>query len=490
MSSSVNSISIRYNLVNEQNIFSNGDILTGRVVVVISKETKIETLIVKARGKAQVHWTEQQGKYIDHYRSKENCLNLDHIILSRKKNKGESNIVLAPGSHVYPFSFRMPRSMPSTFKGEYGSVEYKVEAKLSRSWWLPSKAKSVFTFHSKDDQSVQHLMAPQKGIVTKDFKVFISGNVILHASLEKSGLRQGDESRESDRLLKVLLKVINNTSRNITVTFCVTQKQSFFARGCRKLHMNNVQKVVGKSIPGNSKKKLTEVLTLPPDLPVSVLNCEILKVEYKLRVYLDVPYAKDPEVKLPFVILPASYNFLPTTNSDLLVPSGTFGNTGSNEYKPNPPPAAPGAACSAASAMFPPPLLPCSFLLLNPGVVPPPYAGTAIPPPEIDLLAPPSYSSLSPFPPQSGPGMLPPQAVPGAPPPYIAFCQFPTHTDPGAPPPYTAFGQFSSQSVPGVPPPYCASGDTEPQPDPAADLTEAASRFYPSLSVNGEKVPL
>ncbi|KAL4612951.1 arrestin domain-containing protein 3-like [Arapaima gigas] len=450
MSNTVNSISISYDAINEQNNFSNGDILTGRVVVVVSKKTKIEVLLVKARGKAEVFWTEQHGDQTHHYHAKEKYLQMDQVILSRKKDTGD--IVLAPGSHVYPFAFEIPHgNMPSTFKGAHGSIEYKLEAKLSRSWRMPMRAKSPFTFQSKVNLTPEQLMSPQHGTITKKFKVFTSGDITLNVTLDKSGFHQGEG-------IMVKVEVDNNTSRDIAPKFCVTQKQSFFAGRNRKLHMNKVLKTVGDPIRSKSQQMLVEVLTLPPNLSVSILNCGILRVEYKLRVYLDVPYAKDPELKLPFVILPIHYNLLPTANPGPSVPLEAFGNTSSIEYETNPPSNPSGNAYPAAPAMFPPQ----PFLLQNSVLVPPPYAETTIPPPQTGPLAPPPYSALSPFSPLFAPG---------------------------APPPYTALGHFPTQSAPMAPPPYRATGKTESQPGPDACPAQGASALYPSLK-SGQNKPL
>ncbi|XP_018608558.1 arrestin domain-containing protein 3-like [Scleropages formosus] len=299
MSNSVKSISVSYNPVNKQNTFSNGDVLAGRVVVVIAKETKIKTLLVKVRGKAEVFWTEQQGYRIDIYDAKQKCLKLDKILLSPKKDEGD--IVLAPGSHAYPFIFQLPQGrLPSSFTGEHGSIQYKVEAKLSRSWRIPSRAISPFMFLSKVDLSTHQLMLPQQGIITKTFKVFTSGNVTFKVNLDKSSFRQGET-------VKVRVEVSNGTSREITPKFCVTQKQNFFASGKRKLHKNTVLKAAGEPVPAKSEQTHVRMVSLPHDLSVSILNCDILKVEYKIRVYLDIPYAINPELKMPIVILPASY---------------------------------------------------------------------------------------------------------------------------------------------------------------------------------------
>ncbi|KAL2092377.1 hypothetical protein ACEWY4_012175 [Coilia grayii] len=58
----------------------------------------------------------------------------------------------------------------------------------------------------------------------------------------------------------------------------------------------------------SAKKTVTFSLTIPPDVTPTTLNCRVLKVEYKLKVYLDVKYSRDPHVSLPVVIFGAPQN--------------------------------------------------------------------------------------------------------------------------------------------------------------------------------------
>lgn len=54
----INSISIDYDAINKNNTFSNGDYISGRVTVDASSQTRIRSLTIKAKGKAEVLWSE------------------------------------------------------------------------------------------------------------------------------------------------------------------------------------------------------------------------------------------------------------------------------------------------------------------------------------------------------------------------------------------------------------------------------------------------
>jgi hypothetical protein len=48
------------------------------------------------------------------------------------KTEDDTSILLLPGTHAYPFEFRIPPDAPSTFLGPYGHVKYFVTATLQR----------------------------------------------------------------------------------------------------------------------------------------------------------------------------------------------------------------------------------------------------------------------------------------------------------------------------------------------------------------------
>lgn len=79
---------VEFNKVNEQGTFSPGDILSGNVIVVISKEIKVQCFLVKAKGKAKVTWHEKEGEDIVAHSNKKKYFYFEHIILQDKKGDG------------------------------------------------------------------------------------------------------------------------------------------------------------------------------------------------------------------------------------------------------------------------------------------------------------------------------------------------------------------------------------------------------------------
>ncbi|XP_016418762.1 arrestin domain-containing protein 3-like isoform X1 [Sinocyclocheilus rhinocerous] len=340
MSLTVKNISVTYNPINQSNTFTSGDFISGQVILEVAKDTQMQSLSVKIKGKAEVCWSEHYGKTTVVYSDKEKYYSVERFFVREDKNNGNEMLkdpsgqpyssVVATGRHVYPFTFQLPQQhFPPTFKCSVGKVVYTLETKLSRSMRVSSKDKAEFHYVPRSDESNPELMAPQYGTKDKQMKLFNPGSVSMNINTEKMGYHLGEG-------LKVLAEVQNNSSRAIKPKYCLYEKYSFFAKGKRKLHTHDLLKEEGEPIEPNSKKTVTKVLSIPPSLTISILNCRVLKVEYRLKVYLDVPYASDPEIKFPVVILPPQ-TVSGATNSDF----GIWNQPPESNMYPNPPPMAP-----------------------------------------------------------------------------------------------------------------------------------------------------
>ncbi|KAM4616813.1 arrestin domain-containing protein 3-like [Polymixia lowei] len=222
-------------------------------------------------------------------------------VLSYSNIEHKDRNIVSQGCQVYPFTFQIPaRDLPSSFNGNHGKILYTLEANLSRPMRLDSKAKAQFNFVSKANLNIwPGLMTPQHGMKDKKMNIFGSGTVTMDVSIDKMGFYQGEE-------IKVVAYVQNRSSQEIKPKYCVYRKHSFFAEGKRKVSTKHILKEVGEAIPPSASQNVTKIITIPPTTDTSVLNCNVIKAEYRLKVYLDVKYASDPEIKFPIVILPPS----------------------------------------------------------------------------------------------------------------------------------------------------------------------------------------
>ncbi|KAM7391781.1 hypothetical protein PAMP_022439 [Pampus punctatissimus] len=314
MSTTVKHLKVNYHPANnENNTFTSGDYVSGEVTLEVAKECEIDALSIKFKGKAEVLWTERHGQTTVVYHSKDKYFSIKHYFVPDKNSKGDDNEtlltnqsgetysrVVAPGCHVYPFTFQIPfQNMPSSFSGTVGKIVYLLEAKLSRSMRIPTKDSTKINYVTNQMLNDPTLMIPQHESKDKKLKFFSSGTVSMDVDIEKTGYFQGEG-------LKISACIQNNSSRVIKPKYCVYRKHSFFANGKRRLSTKDLLKEVGEPIPPSANEKVTRVITIPGNMEPSILNCSNIKAEYRLRIYLDVKYASDPEIKFPIVIMPAS----------------------------------------------------------------------------------------------------------------------------------------------------------------------------------------
>ncbi|XP_014326079.2 arrestin domain-containing protein 3-like [Xiphophorus maculatus] len=339
---------IEYDAVNNRNTFTNGDTINGRIILEVSKETKVQSLLFIAKGKARVCWTEHYGQNQTHvYWSNEKYYSVKHHMIRESRQDGTE--VISGGRHVFPFTFKIPdRKMPSSFQSSVGRIVHKLKAELKQSMKLKKKAKIHFMFVSKADMDTPGLLVPQQESKDKSL-AFGSGNVSMDVHAKKMGYTLGEA-------MNVLIQINNTSSRSVKPKLELYEKRSFFAQGHRKVETRTILKEKSDVVEGRSGQKMvTKMINIPRELTPSILNCSILKLEYRLKVYLDIKCAADPKVKLPIVILPED-NSRELGEVQPLPPAGigleAFGNpnpqiwgTTSGAMSPPPP--------YEASAMYP-----------------------------------------------------------------------------------------------------------------------------------------
>lgn len=85
----ITTFAIEYDAINSSNTFTNGDTINGRIVVEVSKETTIQSLIFIGQGEARVRWSEHYGQYHHHvYWQNEKYYQIKHCILRESRQDG------------------------------------------------------------------------------------------------------------------------------------------------------------------------------------------------------------------------------------------------------------------------------------------------------------------------------------------------------------------------------------------------------------------
>lgn len=319
---------VTYEAINEEGTFSEGDTITGSVTFTLTKDTKVKGLVVKAKGDANVHWTEGSGEDQETYSAHRRYFK-DKECLIPENAKGTA---LPKGAHHFKFKCKIPQGdMPSSFKGKYGKIVYMLEAKMSRSWRWPSKAREELNFVSKSLSHHGHVMCPQSGSVDKKTGVFTKGQIRMSADINRKVCSPGDT-------LSVVAKICNSSSKKMKPKFSLHQNIVYRADGSTNTNDKSLCKMVGETIKENSEETVSCQIKIPDDVIHTLTNCEIISVEHYLKVYLDISFAFDPEVVFPLIIVPSRFT---TLYPDEAMGPYPVGAAGGPSYSDFPPPAFP-----------------------------------------------------------------------------------------------------------------------------------------------------
>ncbi|XP_023200097.1 arrestin domain-containing protein 3-like [Xiphophorus maculatus] len=303
MKMTIKHFQIEYDAINRRNIFTNRDTINGRIILEAMKKTRIQSLVFKATGKASLRLVNYYGNIIDREDERDDHNHLDKIKYYRIKQdilkEGEQDDwnVIEKGRHVFPFSFKVPNSrrIPSSFCSVFGQIVHTLKAELKQPMKLTKKAETHFTFVCKASES--GLMARQHGSMNKNIALG-SGKVSMTVHTRQRGYKQGEA-------LRVRLEIENLSSRSVKPKFVLDEKKSYFSINRSKIQKHEILKEKADAVESFSgKKTVIKEITIPRELSPSILNCSIIKLEYRLKVYLEITCEADLVVKLPIVIIP------------------------------------------------------------------------------------------------------------------------------------------------------------------------------------------
>ncbi|KAM8828958.1 arrestin domain-containing protein 3-like [Spinachia spinachia] len=291
---------------NELPAFSGGDAVSGRVVLEVTGDVRVRSLDVTARGVAKVRWTESRNAgantaYTQNYTEEVEYLHHQDTLIGEERDEDgseEALTVLHSGLHEFAFSFNLPQmALATSFEGKHGSVRYWVKAELHRPWLLPLKVKKELIVFEHIDINTPLLLAPQAGSKEKTLCCWFcaSGPISLSAKIERKGYTPGES-------IQIFAETENCSSRVVVPKAALYQTQTFFAKGKGKQIQQLVSNLRGDPLPqGKSQSWEGKLLRIPPVSP-SILDCPIIRVEYNLVVYVDVPGGLNLSLSLPLVI--------------------------------------------------------------------------------------------------------------------------------------------------------------------------------------------
>ncbi|KAM4675195.1 arrestin domain-containing protein 4 [Discoglossus pictus] len=297
-------------LDNEPKSYVGGETVSGQVLLDLAEDVPVCGLRLQARGGALVCWKPGRGEgSLEQPGEVEVYLDEERSLLELPP--GMDQTMFEAGKHKIPFHFQLPTGpLVSTFTGKYGKVSYHISAVLERPSVPPQCVQRELHIITPIDVNSPSLLTPLQR--SKEEMVgcwFItSGPICLSAKIERKGYCNGEA-------IPIYAEIENCSSRLVVPKAAIYQTQSFISNGKMKTFRHMVANVRGNHIASGSTEIWNgKTLKIPPVTP-SVLDCNHIKVEYSLAVYIHIPGAKKLVVELPLVIGTVPFNGFNYRNS-------------------------------------------------------------------------------------------------------------------------------------------------------------------------------
>ncbi|XP_054153468.1 arrestin domain-containing protein 3-like [Oppia nitens] len=308
-------------LESDQNVYYPGQHVKGKCAIELRSELKLKSIKIYMVGIAKVHWTESRstgnrlGAYTEHYSSEIEYFFKKQLLCGPESN--DSREVLIEGHHEFVFSFQLPNGGISTsFEGKYGNIRYWLKAEVEKPWGFNHKTKKAFTVITPIDINRREYLIPVENSIEKSLCCLCctSGPIHLYARTDRTGYCPGES-------ISITAEFENHSRRTVIPHATLYQSQTFLAGGKSRCRRFKFTIVTGLAIqPRRTANWDAQLLKIPAVSP-SIINCSLIKVEYAVRITLQIPLiGYNLSVYLPIIVGTVPLR-AQSSNSQLMRPS-------------------------------------------------------------------------------------------------------------------------------------------------------------------------
>ncbi len=292
--------------------YTSGDLIAGTVTVELDQSIPVRGVRVRFKGYEEACWSSGSGR--SRHTHKERKVHFqDELTLYGRPPLALAQLAadsvqgffstdnyeqLHPGTHRYEFSYQLPAGLPGDYESNVtrSEIKYEVLAYVD----LPIKS---------DLEARQRLAVIERGdagigdpVIASNRKSFLfESQSSLEAAfhLQKSAFVLGEK-------LSGRLVVANHSSKQVKGARVELQRVERLRAGASS--HENVATICSEVFPGcvltaREEKDFPIDLHIPPDLWPSIQQGTLVRVDYQLRVALEVPWAVDLKVIAPIVLL-------------------------------------------------------------------------------------------------------------------------------------------------------------------------------------------
>ncbi|XP_060648503.1 LOW QUALITY PROTEIN: arrestin domain-containing protein 17 [Drosophila nasuta] len=333
-------------LDNPERIFYAGQVIRGEIWMNLNKRTKIRAIKIQVTGKGKCKWMEILRKNSNNneytrslfYTSKEIYEHSETPLPEFEPN----GVELSPGEHTFIFNVALGRQLPSSFKGSYGSIKYKMRILIQRPWTFNERHTIPFTVVKNMPLPATYRSnpTPLEKQITKTISLFGTRPITMVALLPEDFAVRGEP-------LRICVTVMNNSTTNVEkLRFNVLQYITYYSHvplRVQKVECIGIASKETGSVHKKSERSFAHELLMPDTAqPTDQEYSGVITISYELRVeavlrgffknlVLNLPfkvYSQDSSTRLGSVrpSLPPRPDNGPPGPDDMSTPRTTGGN--------------------------------------------------------------------------------------------------------------------------------------------------------------------
>ncbi|XP_041854855.1 arrestin domain-containing protein 1a [Melanotaenia boesemani] len=267
-------------IVFEQNkdVYSPGDAISGTVTVKVNQPLQCKAIKVNCNGFCGVtnkvndtSWTVEE-QYFN-----------SSIAVADKGT-------LAQGDHTFPFRFLIPATAPTSFEGSYGRIVYRVRAfidtpRFSKDY---STEKPFYLLRLLNLNELPDIWGSCSSAITQQFTYMLmkTGTVVLKAQTDMKGYTPG-------QVIQVTASIQNQSGKTTgNIAASLVQRVTYETK--KPTHdVRTIAEVEGGTVKAGKEVEWKEQIIIPSLPQSSLVGCDLIKIEYYVKVCL-----KSPDVML------------------------------------------------------------------------------------------------------------------------------------------------------------------------------------------------
>ncbi|CAJ1068691.1 arrestin domain-containing protein 1a [Xyrichtys novacula] len=198
------------------------------------------------------------------------------------------------GEHTFPFKFLIPETAPTSFEGNYGRIIYRVRAfidtpRFSKDY---NAEKPFYMLRLLNLNEVPDIWGTCSSAVTQQFTYMLvkTGTMVLKAQTDMRGYTPS-------QIIQLTASIHNQSGKNTGNMAASLMQRVTYEMKKPVYDLRTIAEVEGGIVKAGKEVEWKEQIIIPPLPQSSLVGCDLIKIEYYVKVSL-----KSPDVMLTLPI--------------------------------------------------------------------------------------------------------------------------------------------------------------------------------------------